>query len=341
MRSSRIALLLLLLLAVSYLGTRILRFVRIFGPHAGVRLTQDEAALAHNSTTPDPRPQLVPKIIHQIFHNWKDPGNEAMPSDWDGLRQTCIDLNPGWEYKLWTEKISRTFIESNYPWFLGAYDAFKFPVQRVDALRYFLMRHYGGIYIDLDNGCRESLEPLLFYPVWVTDGGHGALSNNILGAQPGHAFYRLLTDSIIPYAWNYPLPYVTISYATGQWFETVIWEDYHARLPSPQRSSSTANSPKAAATDATDINMEHDKPLHRIMMDMRPGADRWVFFTQERGGTWDNWDNHVFGWIGSHLLAVLCAALVAVAMLAAVAWYLLRACHALHRRCRVYRPLPK
>lgn len=85
-----------------------------------------------------------------------------------------------------------------------------------------------------------------------------------------------MTDSLISYAWNYPFPYITISYATGQWFETVVWEKYHAQLPK----------------DAP--------PLTRVMMDMRPGAAPWVFFTQERGGTWDNWDNHVFGYIGNN-----------------------------------------
>jgi hypothetical protein len=44
---------------------------------------------------PDARPQLIPKIIHQIFHDWR---NQSMPSDWEQLRQTCIDLNEDWEY---------------------------------------------------------------------------------------------------------------------------------------------------------------------------------------------------------------------------------------------------
>lgn len=38
-----------------------------------------------------------------------------------------------------------------YPWFMSTYLSFTFPVQKIDALRYFLMRHYGGIYVDLDN----------------------------------------------------------------------------------------------------------------------------------------------------------------------------------------------
>lgn len=41
------------------------------------------------------------------------------------------------------------------------------------------------------------------------------------------------------------------------------------------------------------------------MMDDRPGMDPSVFFTQERGGTWINWDNRLFLWIGDHLFLFL------------------------------------
>jgi len=49
--------------------------------------------------------------------------------------------------------MSRDFIETEYPWFLHTYDHYRYPVQRVDAVRYFLMLHYGGIYMDFDNVC--------------------------------------------------------------------------------------------------------------------------------------------------------------------------------------------
>jgi hypothetical protein len=39
-------------------------------------------------------------------------------------------------------------------------------------------------------------------------------------------------------------------------------------------------------------------------MDDRPGTDPWIFFTQARGGTWRNWDNAMFLWVGDHLILV-------------------------------------
>lgn len=81
--------------------TRVVAFAHlfgIFGPHAGIRITQAQIAAAHNA--PDARTPVVPKLLHQIFHNWHDPGNATLPAHWAGARQSCIDLNPDWEFKV-------------------------------------------------------------------------------------------------------------------------------------------------------------------------------------------------------------------------------------------------
>ncbi|XP_044715074.1 glycosyltransferase sugar-binding containing DXD motif domain-containing protein [Hirsutella rhossiliensis] len=295
----------LVLLVVGSAARAAISLARIFGRHAGVALTQHQVALAHKDES---RVRPVPRIIHQVFHNWASPGNETLPADWAAMRQSCLELHPTWEHKLWTEAASRLFIQTEYPWFLDTYDGFRFPVQRIDTLRYFLLRHFGGIYMDLDNGCRANLEPLLYYPAWVTDGGHGTLSNNIIGAEPEHPFWILVTDSLVSWAGDFVLPYITISYATGQWYETEMWQIYHAQKP------------------------PRNPDLVRVMMDARPTGAPWLFFTAGRGGTWDNWDNRVFGWIGNHLfeaslygLASL-GAVVAVVMGFFCVWFVQESC---------------
>lgn len=81
-----------------YLVLRIVSFVHIFGEHAGSVLTQDEILESYQSRQPFSHDTVyVPRIIHQIFHNWTDPENEALPTEWSSNRKSCIDLNPGWE----------------------------------------------------------------------------------------------------------------------------------------------------------------------------------------------------------------------------------------------------
>jgi len=41
------------------------------------------------------------------------------------------------------------------------------------------------------------------------------------------------------------------------------------------------------------------------MMNNRPSAPPWLFFTQQRGGTWEGWDNSMFLWLG-HALFLGC-----------------------------------
>ena len=53
--------------------------------------------------------------------------------------------------QLWTDVKSRELIATEYPWFLNTFDNYSQPIQRADAIRYFVLAHYGGIYIDLDD----------------------------------------------------------------------------------------------------------------------------------------------------------------------------------------------
>lgn len=54
---------------------------------------------------------------------------------------------------MWTDEKSRELIVAEYPWFLETFDGYAHPIQRADAIRYFVLAHFGGIYVDLDDVC--------------------------------------------------------------------------------------------------------------------------------------------------------------------------------------------
>lgn len=97
-------------------------------------------------------------------------------------------------------------------------------------------------------------------------------------------------------AWdiNWLFPLFTVHYTSGQWFETAIWEQYHAQFPGGEPGN------------------EADK-AYRILNDGREGAPRRLFFTHGRGGTWDTWDktwfelfgNKLIPWLGAHAVTVV------------------------------------
>jgi mannosyltransferase OCH1-like enzyme len=79
----------------------------------------------------------IPKIIHQT---WKD---ATVPKKYQRPYDNCRVLHPTYEFKLWTDESSREFIKNNYNWFLKTFDGYSYPIERVDAVRYFILMHEG------------------------------------------------------------------------------------------------------------------------------------------------------------------------------------------------------
>lgn len=88
---------------------------------------------------------MIPRLIHQT---WK---TSLVPEKWSSSVQKYRALEAhGFTYKLWTDEDNRALIRDHYPWFLAQFDAYPYGIQRADAIRYFILYHYGGVYSDLD-----------------------------------------------------------------------------------------------------------------------------------------------------------------------------------------------
>mgnify|MGYP002723108895 FL=1 len=119
-------------------------------------------------------PERIPRIIHQT---WK---TEELPPQWAEVREGCARLMPDYEYMLWTDAISRQFIEKEYPWFLPTFDAYPYNIQRADAIRYFVLHKYGGVYMDLDIGCQKRLDSLLRFDLILPKTIPVGVSNDLM-----------------------------------------------------------------------------------------------------------------------------------------------------------------
>lgn len=94
-----------------------------------------------------------------LFQTWKT--KTDLPTNFAYWQKTFKDLHPTYQYRLWDDADNRAFIEKNFPWFLDRYDSFPAEIYRADAVRYFFLYRFGGIYADLDTECIRSLDPLL------------------------------------------------------------------------------------------------------------------------------------------------------------------------------------
>lgn len=105
MTRKRVVIAVCIAIALYFLLSNVISFIQLFGEHAGISLTQEEILAEYDSdiinssspkhSPPQKNPQPVPKIIHQIYHDWSGRG---LPADWEKLRRTCVDLHPGWEH---------------------------------------------------------------------------------------------------------------------------------------------------------------------------------------------------------------------------------------------------
>lgn len=100
----------------------------------------------------------IPKHFHQI---WIGFNGNTIPDAYKKWKTECMTIHPNWEYTLWKDDENRKFLEENYPWFLETFDGYDKPIKRVDAMRYFVLYHYGGVYMDGDYIVLQNLEDLL------------------------------------------------------------------------------------------------------------------------------------------------------------------------------------
>ncbi|CCC68317.1 hypothetical protein NCAS_0B02330 [Naumovozyma castellii] len=166
------------------------------------------------------KPQLIPKIIHQTYKT------TDIPEQWKESRQKCIDLHPDYKYILWTDEMSHEFIREEYPWFLDTFENYKYPIQRADAIRYFILSHYGGVYIDLDDGCERRLDRLLTVPAFLRKTSPIGVSNDVMGSVPRHPFFLKVIKSLKHYDKSWFVPYMSIMASTGPLFISVVWKQY-------------------------------------------------------------------------------------------------------------------
>lgn len=135
-----------------------------------------------------------------------------------------------------------------------------------------MLSHFGGTYIDLDDGCNRRLDPLLSYPAWVRRTVPTGISNDAMGSVPQHPFFLRAMELLQTYDHNWLLPYITVMYSTGPLFLSVIWKEYMREEPS-------------------------EKARVRILMPDEYNKYSWSFFTHHVGNSWHGKDARLIFWV--------------------------------------------
>ena len=209
-------------------------------------------------------------------------------------------MHPDYEYKFWSDEASLAFIEKEYPWFRETFVKYPHNIQRADAIRYFVLAHYGGVYIDLDNGCRHRLDPLLQFPAWLHVTNPTGISNDGMGATPRHPFFLFVIDQLQPYNRHWILPYVTVMSTTGPLFLSIIWKRY---MQLHLKEGADWNGRVRVLTP--DDYFQRDT----------------AFFDMYGGSSWHDDDAKLILWIGKHWLSTTVAGLSMAAVVGLCIWW--------------------
>ncbi|TIB96686.1 hypothetical protein E3Q18_03009 [Wallemia mellicola] len=161
--------------------------------------------------------ETIPRILHWT---WKD---NNLPEMWRVVRDGCMDMHSDYEHILWTDAMSLEFLEKEYPWFVPTFKSYPYNIQRADSIRYFILYHYGGTYIDLDIGCRRRIDPLLQYPVVLAKTIPVGVSNDLMFSERKSSFMESVIHNLQTFNHKYFTHYPTVMFSTGPMFISTIY----------------------------------------------------------------------------------------------------------------------
>ena len=157
----------------------------------------------------------IPKIVHLT---WK---TKSIPEKFKRTVQSWKRTNPDWELKLWTDQDNRRYIAENYPDFLPIFDGYPYGIQRADAIRYFLLRDYGGIYADMDIEVLGPVEKYFETPgggvFLVQSGNVHVFTNSFMASVPRAPFWDEVIERLMKpkVPWYALTKHFIVMYSTG------------------------------------------------------------------------------------------------------------------------------
>ena len=218
----------------------------------------------------------IPKHIHQM---WK---THEVPAKWRDQQEHCRKLNPDFEYTLWSDDDILAFLKREYPWFVSTYLSYPYPISRPDAARYFILYHFGGVYLDIDIDCKTPFKQIVnvtkdMDTVLAATAPFG-ITNNFMASEAGDTFLKYVVQGLVAAKGWYVVPHMTVMLSAGPLYVFSRYNSY----PCKDR-------------------------IKLITVE-----DHKRFFHHEQAATWHNWDGRVVIWLDHHHTVAITVIIVAI-----------------------------
>jgi len=181
------------------------------------------------------------KIIHQVCFGII-PDRDKAKKAFEGLkkyRDSWITNNPNWTYVCWDLDRCRDLMRYYYSQHIEMYDKYPYHIQRCDAVRYFILHRYGGLYADMDYYCNRTWDDVLTnYPkdIYLVETPNKIyndvhISNSLMYSRSGHVFWSKIFIELEMYK-KPPMYYsrhVAIMFTTGPGILNRVFNKYKNR----------------------------------------------------------------------------------------------------------------
>ncbi|MGH1485928.1 MAG: glycosyltransferase family 32 protein [Cellvibrionaceae bacterium] len=164
--------------------------------------------------------QTIPRIIHQTWRT------ERIRGRWVEFVSSVKSHHSGWDYRLWTDEGLDHYVKNKLPEYYPVFSSYPRPIMRADAIRYIMMRDFGGVYCDLDY---EFIRPYDYSGADLILGTECCLNtgnslfqvaNFFFASAPGHPFWQDVIDYMRV---NPPKKYDDVVQSTGPGMLTRVW----------------------------------------------------------------------------------------------------------------------
>ena len=181
----------------------------------------------------------IPRIFHQTYKDLEIPAKYAYPLGSLGAHHNigsrlsasgATSRGREYEYVFWSDLSIMEFIASYYPDYVALFEGYTHPLERADAIRYFIMYEFGGIYANFDMEVRRPLDSLIergyscilgeeppIQTKWLYDINRSVF-NALMLCAPRHPFFRLVIDSLREFQQSVRSSRDTITFKTGPYF---------------------------------------------------------------------------------------------------------------------------
>lgn len=127
-------------------------------------------------------------LVHQIFWSFGTKELNEIPDFRESTRKTkkyCEEN--GITYKMWNLESCEKLIDEHFPHYKELWNNFRYPIQKCDFIRYCILYHFGGIYLDCDVHPIREMKHLFDKDYFLVRWNNNYLPYNaIMGFKEGH-----------------------------------------------------------------------------------------------------------------------------------------------------------